>query len=314
MGHAPQSLAKAAAERIRSGLSPKIIRIAAAVLAPTAKPSRRVGDVSAVSRARCRSCVVISSARVSQRRASARSVCFPDATGVSSGPGRSPAQQVTSARSVRACKGSRSTGGALTRICLSVLIAVVRALTAAISCDFELPHHLDGAVGRLGRRGGLSREHRAGGRLRVDRVRLARGSTQTPIDSIHFHDPMPRAVDRTGQADAVAAGPFNADGLDATIRLGPGEQRSIPLRIGTERVGAQADAPAIDRHRDVHVLVGIDPDNHRLRFVQVGPAVRHCRLLGLRRWLVRAGDRTVMGRSCGRPLSGHGPSGQRATE
>ena len=59
-GHAPQSLAKAASERIRSGLSPKIITIAAAVLAPTAKPSRRVGDVSAVSRARCRSCVVIS--------------------------------------------------------------------------------------------------------------------------------------------------------------------------------------------------------------------------------------------------------------
>ena len=108
MGHAPQSLAKAASERIRSGLSPKIINIAAAVLAPTAKPSRRVGDVSVVSRARCRSCVVISSARVSQRRASDRSVCFPHATGVSSGPGRSPAQRVTRARSVRACKGSRS--------------------------------------------------------------------------------------------------------------------------------------------------------------------------------------------------------------
>ena len=42
MGHAPQSLVKAASERIRSGLSPKIINIAAAVLAPTAKPSRRV--------------------------------------------------------------------------------------------------------------------------------------------------------------------------------------------------------------------------------------------------------------------------------
>ena len=40
----------------------------------------------------------------------------------------------------------------------------------ALSCDFELPHHLDGAVGRLGRRGGLPREHRAGGRLRVDRA------------------------------------------------------------------------------------------------------------------------------------------------
>ena len=46
--HAPQSLAKAASERIRSGLSPKTINIAAAVFAPTAKPSRRVGAVSTV--------------------------------------------------------------------------------------------------------------------------------------------------------------------------------------------------------------------------------------------------------------------------
>ena len=195
-----------------------------------------------------------------------------------------PSQRVTSARSVRAC--TRALAAPRERIDEDLFERAHRGgagFDRAISCDFELPPHRDGAVGRLGRRGGLPREHRAGGRLSVDRVRLARGSTQTPIDSIHFHDPMTRAVDRTGQADAVAAGPFNADGLDATIRLGPGEQRSIPLRIGTERVGAQADAPAIDRHRDVHVLVGIDPDNHRLRFVQVRHAVRHCRLRGLRR-------------------------------
>ena len=72
------------------------------------------------------------------------------------------------------------------------------------------------------------------------------------------------------------------------------------------RVGAQADAPAIDRHRDVHVLVGIDPDNHRLRFVQVRHAVRHCRLLGLRRWLVRAG-----GQDCDGPFVRQAPIGSR---
>ncbi len=71
---------------------------------------------------------------------------------------------------------------------------------------------------------------------------------------------------------------------------------------------------AIDRHRDVHVLVGIDPDNHRLRFVQVRHAVRHCRLLGLRRWLVRAGGQDCDGPFVRQALSGHGPSGQRATE
>ena len=114
-------------------------------------------------------------------------------------------------------------------------------------------------------------------------VRLAGGSTQTPIGSIHFHDAMARAADRPGQADAVAAGPFNAKRLDASLPLGPGEERSIPRRIGIERVVAQADAPAIDRHRDVLVLMRIDPDNHRLRGGLVGQAVRHRRLLGLQR-------------------------------
>ena len=45
MGHAPQSFATAASERIRSGLSPKTIKNSAALLAPTPNPARRVGDV-----------------------------------------------------------------------------------------------------------------------------------------------------------------------------------------------------------------------------------------------------------------------------
>ena len=102
MGHAPQSFAKAASERIRSGLSPKTIKNSAALLAPTPNPARRVGDVSVVSRARCRSCVAISSARANQRRASARRVYFAEAVGVSRRPGRRAAQRAFTA-------GSRAT-------------------------------------------------------------------------------------------------------------------------------------------------------------------------------------------------------------
>ena len=94
IGHAPQSFAKAASERIRSGLSPKTINSSAAVWAPTPKLSRRVGDVSVVRRARCWSCIAISSVRAIQRRASARRVCLADAVGVSMGPGRSPSPEV----------------------------------------------------------------------------------------------------------------------------------------------------------------------------------------------------------------------------
>ena len=95
IGQAPQSFAKAACERIRSGLSPKMINSSAAVWAPTPQPAQRVGDVAVVRRARCWSCSAISSARAIHRRASDRRVCLADAMGVSMGPGRSPAQRVS---------------------------------------------------------------------------------------------------------------------------------------------------------------------------------------------------------------------------
>ena len=41
---------------------------------------------------------------------------------------------------------------------------------------------------------------------------------------------------------------------------GPHEQGLIFARISDERVIAQADPPGVDRHRDVDMLVGIDPD------------------------------------------------------
>ena len=59
-----------------------MINSSAAVWAPTPKPSRRVGDVSVVRRARCWSCIAISSVRAIQRRASARRVGLADALGV----------------------------------------------------------------------------------------------------------------------------------------------------------------------------------------------------------------------------------------
>ena len=66
------------------------------------KLSPREGDVSVVSRVRCRSCLVISSARVTQRREIDPSVCLADAAGVSREPGRSAAQRASSWRSVSA--------------------------------------------------------------------------------------------------------------------------------------------------------------------------------------------------------------------
>ena len=54
IGQAPHSFAKAASERIRSGLSPKMISIWAAVWAPTPKPSKSLGAALVVRRVSCR--------------------------------------------------------------------------------------------------------------------------------------------------------------------------------------------------------------------------------------------------------------------
>ena len=138
MGHAPRSLAKAASEPIRSGLSPKMMSISAAVSAPTPNPSRSAGAVSAVSCVRCRSGVAISSARSTQRRARDRSVCFADAVGVSTDPGRRLAQRFSSSRSVRLRTASRREGGAWTTICFERDHRDRSRLNSGISGDLEL--------------------------------------------------------------------------------------------------------------------------------------------------------------------------------
>src|SRR4051812_30546718 len=71
-GHVPHSFAKAASERMRSGLSPTRISISAAV--PVAMPwaAFRPGAHASVSASSARSCSVISASSASQHRARAR--------------------------------------------------------------------------------------------------------------------------------------------------------------------------------------------------------------------------------------------------
>ena len=71
IGQVPQSLAYAASERIRSGLSPNTMRSSAAESAPMPKPSRSVGEAWAVRSSSTASWERISVSRFSQRRASA---------------------------------------------------------------------------------------------------------------------------------------------------------------------------------------------------------------------------------------------------
>ena len=194
-----------------------------------------------------------------------------------------------------------------------MIIAVVRAFTAVSPRDLEQAHHLDGAVRGLGNRRRLAGQHRAGGGLGVDGVGLAGGAAQAPVASIHFRDTMPGVANGPRQAGAIAAGAFDAEGLDPSVGVRPRQQGPIAACIRDERLTAQADAPGVDHHRDVDMLVGIYPDNHRPRLGRRGHAVGH-RLASsavAADWPGWA-DRTVTSRGCSRPLLGHGPSGQLA--
>ena len=107
-------------------------------------------------------------------------------------------------------------------------------LHRGVSGDFELAHHLDGAVcGRGGRRR-LARQYRPGGGLGVEGVGLASGAAQAPVAPIHFRDTMPRAAHRPGQAGAIAAGAFDAERFNPPVGLGPRDQRLVAARVSDD--------------------------------------------------------------------------------
>ena len=118
---------------------------------------------------------------------------------------------------------------------------------------------------------------------------------------------MPRSADGPRQAGTIAAGAFDAERLNPPVCVGPPEQGLISARIGDERVIAQADPPGVDRHRDVDMLVGIDPDNHLPNLGLRGHGVSH-RLAssGAARGLARVG-----GQDCDGPWVRQAPIGSR---
>ena len=122
-----------------------------------------------------------------------------------------------------------------------------------------------------------------------------------------------RAAHRPCQAGAIAAGAVDAERVNPPVGLGPRDQRLVVARINNERVIAETDPPAVDRHRDVDVRMRINADDHRPRIRRRGYAGGHrYTSSGCGPSWPGWADRTVTGRGCSRPLLGHGPSGQLA--
>src|SRR5580700_6581189 len=92
IGQAPQSLAKAASERMRSGLSPTRMSISAAVPVEIPWASSMAGAQDAVKASRSASWALISASSISQRRAMARKAALVEAVAERIGPGRRAAR------------------------------------------------------------------------------------------------------------------------------------------------------------------------------------------------------------------------------
>ena len=160
-------------------------------------------------------------------------------------------------------------------ICFSVFIAVVRAFTAVsrVILSWRIISTAPSAVLGNGRR--LTRQHGPRGDLGIDGVGLARGASRAPVAPIHFHDQMPRSAHRTCQAGAIAAGAFDAKRFNPPVCLGPRDQRLVAARVSDERLIAQTDPPAVDRHRDVDMRMRINADDHLPRIGRRGHPVGH---------------------------------------
>jgi hypothetical protein len=99
---------------------------------------------------------------------------------------------------------------------------------------------------------------RAGGRLSVQRIRLATPAPRRPVGAVDLHHHLAVGAQEPGQPGPEAAGALDAPGVDLAQALRPGQQLGVAGQGGRHAGGVQAPPEAVGGHRDVDVGVGID--------------------------------------------------------
>ena len=125
---------------------------------------------SVVRRARCWSCIAISSVRAIQRRASARRVVFGGRSGRIDGARSESGAACEQAVIGEVVKGFSQYGRGVHDDLLQRVHRHGARLHRGIPRDLELAHHLDGAVRSLGNGRRLTRQHGPRGDLGIDGV------------------------------------------------------------------------------------------------------------------------------------------------
>jgi len=73
---------------------------------------------------------------------------------------------------------------------------------------------------------------------------------------------MPTASQIAGEPHSVAAGALDPEPLNSAMFLGPCLELGVAAAVSANRTVSQTGAVLVERHRDVDVLVGVDPDDH----------------------------------------------------
>jgi hypothetical protein len=93
-------------------------------------------------------------------------------------------------------------------------------------------------------------------------------------------------TDRGGQPRAVGAGALDCEGQLAPQAGRPVDQQRVAGPVGGEALGLDHAAELIEGDRDMHVLVGVDADDHPMTPLDDlgdGDHARHCYLQQTRR-------------------------------
>jgi hypothetical protein len=110
----------------------------------------------------------------------------------------------------------------------------------------QRPDRLDDAVASLGRGGRGPGQHRAGGGLGVDRIRLATLPAGAPVRPVDLHDRNPTVQQQPGQAGAIAAGAFDPDRLQVPVATQPAKQLPVATTVRGELPVAQQPSLLVD--------------------------------------------------------------------
>ena len=97
----------------------------------------------------------------------------------------------------------------------------------------------------------------------ASKIRLALLASASSVRSADLADLVAVAEELAGEPSAVAAGAFDAPGLDLAVPAAPFPEPAQPGRCGGDAAGVEPTTVLVEDDRDVDVFVGVDAE-HKL--------------------------------------------------